>query len=383
MCSVFVSVLQWTPPPSPPFDDSAHHIRKENGSGNTVRLAHQLQRVLRPWKLGKLPLSGGFPSVCHEHSSARRRVPTSGTEVHHAKGERSEIRRHPNVRRRSHIQQGAPWLIRCPAVCSVRRLTDLVKKKAISEGVSPDMEFILTDSSGYALQDDERPDVSRKILAAPRHNFERHFGECVSLAEQLSSRTPEGQKSEKRRSSSDSLGKRRLFSSSVTDSDTDDVDDRDLAESELDSARTKNQSSACRSKDSSTYSATSAVDQEIGGHSSVEATLRNILQDANLPWLTYFVVDELREAFACPLCQDVLDQPVVCPDCQDVVGGVRCVNERLSTSEPVSPKNGCTNFVERRLQLKGRFDKSLQRLQKYDVPLPAERNRPTVRCFEQ
>ena len=59
------------------------------------------------------------------------------------------------------------------------------------------MEFILTDSSGYALQDDERPDVSRKILAAPRHNFERHFGECVSLAEQLSSRTPEGRKSEK------------------------------------------------------------------------------------------------------------------------------------------------------------------------------------------
>ena len=285
--------------------------------------------------------------------------------------------------RRSHIQQGAPWLIRCPAVCTVRRLTDLVKKKAISQGVSPDMEFILTDSSGYALQDDERPDVSRKILAAPRHNFERHFGECVSLAEQLSSRTPEGQKSEKRRSSSDSLGKRRLFSSSVTDSDTDDVDDRDLAESELDSARTKNQSSACRSKDSSTYSATSVVDQELGGHSSVEATVRNILQDANLPWLTYFVVDELREAFACPLCQDVLDQPVVCPDCQDVVGGVRCVNERLSTSEPVCPKNGCTNFVERRLQLKGRFDKILQRLQKYDVPLPAERNRPTVRCFER
>ena len=150
----------------------------------------------------------------------------------------------------------------------------------------------------------------------------------------------------KRRSSSDSLGKRRLFSSSVADSDTDDVDDRDQAESELDSARTKNLSSACRSKDSSSAAATSAVDHELGGHSSVEATVRNILEDANLPWLTYLVVDELREAFACPLCRDVLDQPVVCPDCEDVVGCVRCVNERLSTSEPVCPKNGCTNFVE-------------------------------------
>ena len=66
--------------------------------------------------------------------------------------------------RRSHIQQGAPWLIRCPAVCTVRRLTDLVKKKAISQGVSPDMEFILSDSSGCALQDDERPDDYARYL---------------------------------------------------------------------------------------------------------------------------------------------------------------------------------------------------------------------------
>ena len=110
----------------------------------------------------------------------------------------------------------------------------------------------------------------------------------------------------------------------MTDSDTDDVDDQDQAVSELDSATTKNQSSARRSKDSSTYSVTSAVDQELGGHSSVdvEATVRHILQDANLPWLTFFVVDELREAFACPLCRDVLDQHVVCPDCEDVVGCV-------------------------------------------------------------
>ena len=200
------------------------------------------------------------------------------------------------------------------------------------------MEYILTDSSGYALQDDERPDVSRKILAAPPHNFERHFGECLSLAEQLSSRTPEGQKSEKRRSSSDSLGKRRLFSSSVTDSDTDDVDDRDLAESDSTQPELRTSHLRVAQRTHRTYSATSTVDQELGGHSSVEATVRNILQDANLPWLTYFVVDELREAFACPLCQDVLDQPVVCPDCQDVVGGVRCVNERLSTSEPVCRK---------------------------------------------
>ena len=115
--SVFVSVLQWTPPPSPPFDDSAHHIRKENGSGNTVRLAHQHERVLRPWQLGKLLLSGGFPSVCHEHSSARRGVPTSGTEVHHAKGERGEIRRHPKVR--AEITHPAGCSLAGPVSCGV------------------------------------------------------------------------------------------------------------------------------------------------------------------------------------------------------------------------------------------------------------------------
>ena len=51
-----------------------------------------------------------------------------------------------------------------------------------SQGVSPDMEFILTDSSGYALQDDERPDVSRKTLAAPRHNL-RDTLESVYLSQ--------------------------------------------------------------------------------------------------------------------------------------------------------------------------------------------------------
>ena len=71
--------------------------------------------------------------------------------------------------RQSCEQQGAPWIVKAPSRFTLQRLADLLKKKALAQGVGKN--FVLTDGSGYRLTEETEVDVTspaRKTLAATR-----------------------------------------------------------------------------------------------------------------------------------------------------------------------------------------------------------------------
>ena len=119
-----------------------------------------------------------------------------------------------------------------PAPISLSGITAVVERAAEKQGVRGDL--LLLDKWGYPFPDDmvgqdwEPPHL--KILAAPRENYEQHFGSSsLSLGDKLL-HTPEKPKAAKRAAGKTRSNPRKGYHAHVGGSSADDDDEEKLSE---------------------------------------------------------------------------------------------------------------------------------------------------------